>query len=209
MKCLKNNAKKIIIIALLLSVLLTSCGGNTVDSDTSAGTSEQTAAVLTANNDSETEEKTAAFDFEAAVISSYKILNVGDRLPLSDIFTDGEVVSSHPSVADTDNGEFTAKSAGVTLAGNSADGTATVICVLPEGIMPEMTAGEPTLLEVGKTAFIEGFGSSENYKSSSPDVASIEGTTVTAKAPGYAVIDASNASMPKLFSYIVFDRNAE
>lgn len=198
--------KKFIIITLLLSLFLSSCGGDAQKETAPVTPDETTAETVT---DTTAAEKIADFDFENAEISSYKIVNAGDKFPLSDFASDGEIVSSRPSVAEAESGELSAKSDGVTLIGDLSAGKVTVLCVLPEGQMPEMIAGEPKLLEVGETAFVEGFGSADTYKSSAPDVASLEETTVTAKSPGYAVIDVSNVSMPKMFSFIVYDRVVE
>ncbi len=194
---------KLIIILLCSALLLVSCGKKeTADTGTSAP--ETTEYTETTENIPEASD----FDFENAVIEGYVFTNPGETVTLPE-YADGEQVSSRPSVAAWENGALTAKSAGTCLAGDTATGKAYIVCSLPEETAPNISAGEPTLLEVGKTSFVEGFASADKFTTSDPDVIALEGTVAKAVGPGYAVVDVSNISMPKAFSFIVFDRTAE
>lgn len=220
--------KRIIFAVLLCALMLASCGGKSEDvtsevttPDTTAEAVEETTEVTTAAEttaetavpETTAPETTAAeipadtdFDFQTARIMDCKIVNVGEEFELS---WDGTgFVSSHPSVCTVDGKKATALKKGVTLMGKYGSDEAYAICVLPEGGFVDPTAGEPRLLEVGRNEFVEGFSSAE-HSSSDPEVASLSGSTVTAISPGYALIDMSNISMPKLFSFVVFDRNTD
>ena len=215
--------KKLLFIILMAALLLVSCGGKTENetaaqtetsvTETQAVTEEITETVeeTTAETEAATETEaktpiaapTGEFDFSEAKIIGYKTVNIGDEF---EIDWDGEYfVSSHPSVCSLDGRKVSGIKPGVSLIGAEGTDEAYAVCVLNDGVYEDPSAGTPTLLEVGKTAFVEGFSSSEHF-SSDPSVATLNGSTVEAVSPGYVIIDMSNISMPKLFSFIVFDR---
>lgn len=219
--------RKLIFVIFMAAILLVSCGGK-AENETTAQTAEvivteteavteeitETAEETTPETETATETEavthlaapTGEFDFSKANIIEYKTVNVGDEF---EIEWDGEYfVSSHPSVCALDGRKVSVIKPGVSLIGVEGTDEAYAVCVLKDGIFEDPSAGTPTLLEVGKTAFVEGFSSSEHF-SSDPSVATLNGSTVEAVSPGYVIIDMSNISMPKLFSFIVFDRNTD
>lgn len=197
--------KKIIFAVLLAALLLVSCGNSEVNSGTEAVISGETDTTEKINETAaETTAAASEFDFEKAAVVGYKTVNAGDTFEIE--WKGEEFVSSHPSVCSMDGKKVTAVKKGVSLIGVEGTQQAYAVCVLPEGVSEDPMAGAPTLLEVGKSGFVEGFGSSDHYTSSDPTVAILNGSMVAAQSPGYAVIDVSNISMPKFFSFIVYDR---
>lgn len=202
MKCFKNKRFLRLFAAfsaVFIAVSFASCKKNE-NIVSSAETEAFTSGTLTSAD------KASAFDFENAVVADYAVGNTGDELTI-EALPDGSPVFSRPDVAEMKNGRLYAKSAGVTLLGFEGKDTAFAICVLPEGKVVEKSAGEPRLLEVGDTCLVEGFSSPDEYSVSDESVISLDGTAARAVGTGYAVVDASNASMPKLFAFLVFDRN--
>lgn len=210
-ECWRNNMKKIIFAIIISALLLVSCGEKSADTEAPpvvTNAPDITETIASTETATESESETAAelpdFDFESTPIVGYKTVNVGDEFELE---WEGEsFATSHPSVCSLDGKKATAHKKGVSLIGAVGEGRAYAVCVLPEGVTEDPMAGTPTLLEVGKTSFVEGFGSSEHYTVSDPEVASLNGQMVEALSPGYVIIDVSNISMPKFFSFIVFDR---
>ncbi len=197
---------RLITAILLLSLILCACGEKPAADTTT--TSPDTGDIA------ETTEQTApagdGFDFVNARIEGYVFANAdGSEVEDPGYVEGGTLVSSHPSVAAVTDGAITPVAPGVTLIGYEGTDSCFLVCVLPEGQSPDMSAGTPSLLEVGSAAFVEGFGSADNFTVSDPSVIELDGATVRAVSPGYAVADVSNISMPKLFSYIVFDRNTD
>ncbi|MDD6094787.1 MAG: hypothetical protein PUC29_03480 [Clostridia bacterium] len=193
--------KKLLIFALALTMLLVSCKGKTNNADTTENGTTEPQATETVT------EKAADFDFENALINGYCIVNIGGTAEIE--WESDTLILSRPSVAEVNGKTVTAKAEGVTLIGCEGTDKAYILCVLPDGETQDPMAGTPTLLEVGQTAFVEGFGAADGYSSSNTEAVALEGTTVRAKAPGYAVVDVSNVSMPKFFSFLVFDRTTE
>ena len=206
MKCLKNKLHLRVISLLsafaLSAAVFASCGEREKEE-----ASQATAEAETVSPETTFPEESAAvdFDFEKAVVADCVIGSIGDTLTIENL-PETNCVFSHPRVAEMKDGKLFAKSAGVTLAGFEGTDTAYAVCVLPEGVYEEKSAGRPRLLEVGKTYFVEGFGSSDGFSTSNEEVIALDGITAQAVGAGYAVVDASSASMPRLFAFLVFDR---
>lgn len=206
MKCLKNK-RLLRAISLISALALSAAAFASCGEKEKAEASQTTAEADTVAPETTSPEESTAidFDFEKAVIADYVIGSIGDTLTIENL-PEANSVFSHPRVAEMKDGKFFAKSAGVTLVGFEGADTAYAVCVLPQGVYEEKSAGRPHLLEVGKTYFVEGFGSSDSFSTSNEEVIALDGITAQAVGTGYAVVDASNASMPRLFAFLVFDR---
>lgn len=192
--------KKILVSILLLSLMLCAC-------ESTPHSQEETSVNDEATLESTKKEESFDFDFENARIDGHFILSVGDTVTVAE-GSEG-ITFSHKGIAEVNGSDITAKSTGVTLAGCKSDSTAYAVCVLPDGVAEDTQAEGPTLLEVGDTAFVSGYGSADTFTVSDPEVLELSGISVKALSPGYSVVDASNISMPKYFSYLVFDRNTD